>query len=154
MQILPPFEILSKLVLGKRKKEALTQEALADLAGVTVKLVRAIEKGRQNVQLDGAWRVFTALGLTHDLESWVEEQELIRIGKERGSALSGLLPEASAPTSSNVLHAIANSREFRPGLIGYQGPRSSSAQASAEDRVSGILGLADQRPTKRTRGKG
>jgi HTH-type transcriptional regulator / antitoxin HipB len=63
---LPPSGRLAQLaeqVRLRRKALGLTQAALADLAGCSARLVRALEGGRHAVRLDKFLDVLAALGL-------------------------------------------------------------------------------------------
>jgi y4mF family transcriptional regulator len=53
----------------RRKKLGLTQQALAELAGVGVVLVIELEKGKSTVRLDRLMALLSALGLQLRLES-------------------------------------------------------------------------------------
>jgi HTH-type transcriptional regulator/antitoxin HipB len=52
----------------RRKKLGLTQQALAELAGVGVVLVIELEKGKSTVRLDRLMALLSALGLQLRLE--------------------------------------------------------------------------------------
>lgn len=48
---------------ARRKHLGLTQADVADLAGVSVRFLRELEKGKQSVQLDSVLAVLEVLGL-------------------------------------------------------------------------------------------
>jgi len=90
--------------LGNRLKQArlnanITQEALAEQAGVSLKVLRGAERGR--AQLESFIAVLAALGLTDQLNHFLPHQpispvQLVRMqGKARRRASS-----PSAPSSS------------------------------------------------------
>lgn len=60
---------LASSVRLRRKELGLRQEELADLAGVSVRLVHTVEAGKATLQLDKLLLVLDALGLTLALES-------------------------------------------------------------------------------------
>ncbi|SDL14601.1 type II toxin-antitoxin system Y4mF family antitoxin [Tessaracoccus oleiagri] len=55
--------MLAHDVRRRRRELGLTQPQLADLAGVSERFVRALEAGKQSVQLDRVQAVLEALGL-------------------------------------------------------------------------------------------
>jgi len=55
--------MLADDVRRRRRELGLTQPQLADLAGVSERFVRALEAGKQSVQLDRVQAVLEALGL-------------------------------------------------------------------------------------------
>lgn len=54
---------LGATVEGRRKALGLGQEELAELAGVSVRFVRALEHGKVTARLDKVFDVLEALGL-------------------------------------------------------------------------------------------
>jgi HTH-type transcriptional regulator/antitoxin HipB len=54
---------LGATVAGRRKALDLGQEELAELAGVSVRFVRALEHGKISARLDKVFDVLEALGL-------------------------------------------------------------------------------------------
>jgi len=54
---------LGATVEGRRKALGLGQEELAELAGVSVRFVRALEHGKISARLDKVFDVLEALGL-------------------------------------------------------------------------------------------
>lgn len=54
---------LGAQVRARRKSLGLTQQQAADLAEVSAKFVRDVERGKPSVQLDTLTRVLDALGL-------------------------------------------------------------------------------------------
>ncbi|MXZ15151.1 MAG: helix-turn-helix transcriptional regulator [Acidimicrobiales bacterium] len=53
---------LASAITGRRDQLGLTQQALADTAGVSRKLVCDAEAGKLTIQLDGLVKICTALG--------------------------------------------------------------------------------------------
>lgn len=51
------------IIRGRRKELRLTQQDLADLAGVSVRFLRELEQGKESVQLNSVIAVIDALGL-------------------------------------------------------------------------------------------
>lgn len=64
---------LAAAVRTRRRELNLTQEELADLAQVAERTVRAIEAGKQTVQLDKATQVLSAIGLELTVQVRVPE---------------------------------------------------------------------------------
>ena len=54
---------LALAVRGRRRQLELRQEDLADLAGVSLRFVQALEAGKRTVQLDRVEAVLAVLGL-------------------------------------------------------------------------------------------
>lgn len=54
---------LDAVVRSRRATLGLTQQELADLAGVSERFVRAVEQGKQTVQFDKVGALLEALGL-------------------------------------------------------------------------------------------
>jgi HTH-type transcriptional regulator / antitoxin HipB len=54
---------LAQVVRGRRRQLDLRQEDLADLAGVSLRFVQALEAGKLTVQLDRVEAVLAVLGL-------------------------------------------------------------------------------------------
>lgn len=52
-----------EIIRRRRKMLRLTQQDLADLAGVSVRFIRAVEHGKASIQLDSLLAVLHALGL-------------------------------------------------------------------------------------------
>jgi y4mF family transcriptional regulator len=53
---------LAELVKSKRKQEKLTQEAFAERAGVALTVIRKIEQGKENLNLDKVNQVLKMFG--------------------------------------------------------------------------------------------
>lgn len=64
---------LAEIVRKRRRELNLTQEELADLAQVAERTIRAIESGKQTVQLDKASQVLSAIGLEFTVQTHVPE---------------------------------------------------------------------------------
>lgn len=58
-----PIPALAAAVRGRRKKLALTQAQLADLAGVGLAFLYELERGKPTVRLDKVLAVLAVLGL-------------------------------------------------------------------------------------------
>lgn len=58
------MELIGARVRGARARAGLRQDELAFAAGVSTRLVHAIEVGKPTVRVDGLVRVLGALGLT------------------------------------------------------------------------------------------
>ncbi|MEZ4605848.1 MAG: helix-turn-helix transcriptional regulator [Deinococcales bacterium] len=56
--------ILAQNIRYARKRQKISQEELADRAGIHRTYVGAIERGKQNVSIDNIERISVALGLT------------------------------------------------------------------------------------------
>ena len=57
-------KLFGSLIRKKRKDQRLTQEELAALAGVGVRFVRELERGKENCRIGLAFKVMQTLGLS------------------------------------------------------------------------------------------
>ena len=57
------MELIAIEVRARRKQRNLSQQALAELAGVSVNFVKALEKGNTNIRLDLLLRVLDLFGI-------------------------------------------------------------------------------------------
>lgn len=64
---------LAKIILFHRKKSGLTQQELAQLAGVGKNTVYGLEKGQQNVRLENLLKVLQVLNIELDFKSPLRE---------------------------------------------------------------------------------
>lgn len=55
---------LGKILQEERKRQGLSQQNLADLAGVTKRAIAYWEKGTKNMSVESADKIFKALHLT------------------------------------------------------------------------------------------
>lgn len=55
---------LGKILREERKRQGLSQQNLADLAGVTKRAIAYWEKGTKNMSVESADKIFKALHLT------------------------------------------------------------------------------------------
>lgn len=60
---------LGLLIHAERKHQKLTQEQLAALAGVGVRFVRELEKGKDSSHIGLAFAVMLTLGMTVDVKT-------------------------------------------------------------------------------------
>lgn len=74
----PITALLAAEVRSRRGRLGLTQQDLADMAGVSERFVRFIEQGKPSIQLDSLTAVLETLGLE------------LRLGTRTGSAASTL----------------------------------------------------------------
>ncbi len=65
---------LGNLVRIERKRQKLTQEQLAALAGVGVRFLRELEKGKDSCQIGLAFSVMQTLGLSVDVSGRGDEK--------------------------------------------------------------------------------
>ena len=65
---MPGSQHIGQIVRFHRREGGLTQKELADLAGVGVSSVYAIERGRETVQMDTLLKVFSVLSITLSVE--------------------------------------------------------------------------------------
>jgi y4mF family transcriptional regulator len=56
--------VLGQLIRAERKRQKLTQEQLAGLAGVGVRFVRELESGKESCRIGLAFVVLQTLGLS------------------------------------------------------------------------------------------
>lgn len=85
-----PYTIKTPAYLGRavkdvRKRKEMTQRALADITGTSVKFVSNVESGKQTVQMDKLFDLLRALSL----HVYVSDTPL-KQDKESGSAFSFL----------------------------------------------------------------
>jgi HTH-type transcriptional regulator / antitoxin HipB len=59
----PLVDLLAAEVRARRRQLGLTQQDLADMAGVSERFVRFVEQGKPSIQLDSLTAVLEALGL-------------------------------------------------------------------------------------------
>jgi transcriptional regulator, y4mF family len=57
---------LGTLVRQRRKELGLTQTQLADVAMTTLRFISELERGKPSAQMDGVFRVLSALGIRLD----------------------------------------------------------------------------------------
>lgn len=58
---------LAPVIVGRRRALGLGQEELAELAGVSVRFIRALEHGKPSVRLDKVLDLLDVLGLELDV---------------------------------------------------------------------------------------
>jgi y4mF family transcriptional regulator len=61
-------EIIGKIIQSRRKSRKIIQEELADIAGVSPRTLRDIEKGVANPELETLLRICKVLGMEIKLE--------------------------------------------------------------------------------------
>lgn len=64
MQLVKNPVALGNLIRAERKNQKLTQEQLAALAGVGIRFVRELERGKESCQIGLAFAVLCTLGLS------------------------------------------------------------------------------------------
>jgi y4mF family transcriptional regulator len=62
------LEELSKIIRERRKLLAITQEDLAELAGISLRTLKAIETGKTNPTFDSVNKIADVLGLQINIE--------------------------------------------------------------------------------------
>jgi HTH-type transcriptional regulator/antitoxin HipB len=65
---MPVPQHIGQIVRFHRQESGLTQKQLADLAGVGVSSVYAIERGRETVQMDTLLKILSVLSITLSVE--------------------------------------------------------------------------------------
>ncbi|MGM9472002.1 helix-turn-helix transcriptional regulator [Pseudarthrobacter sp. YS3] len=80
----PITDLLASEVRARRVRLGLTQQDLADMAGVSERFVRFVEQGKPSVQLDSLTAVLETLGLE------------LRLGTRSSEAAKALTRETSA----------------------------------------------------------
>lgn len=71
------LESIGKTIKERRKKLGVNQQTLADLAGVGINTLLAIERGEGNPQLSTLLSILDALGLQLDINLKVMEYETV-----------------------------------------------------------------------------
>lgn len=61
-------ELIGKIIQKRRKSRKIVQEDLADIAGISPRTLRDIEKGIANPELDTLMRICKVLGMEIKLE--------------------------------------------------------------------------------------
>ncbi len=61
-------ELIGKIIQKRRKSRKIVQEDLADIAGISSRTLRDIEKGIANPELDTLMRICKVLGMEIKLE--------------------------------------------------------------------------------------
>lgn len=61
-------EFIGKVIRDRRKSRQIMQEDLAEIAGISPRTLRNIEKGQGNPELDTLTRICNVLGLALKLE--------------------------------------------------------------------------------------
>jgi HTH-type transcriptional regulator / antitoxin HipB len=67
---------LADIVVFHRRRSGLTQQELAELAGVGKNMVYELESGKQSVRLDNVLKVLQALNIELDFQSPLRESFL------------------------------------------------------------------------------
>ncbi|TCV76188.1 y4mF family transcriptional regulator [Neorhizobium sp. R1-B] len=69
MEIVSDSVALGQLIRAERKRQQLTQEQLAGVAGVGVRFVRELESGKESCRVGLALTILRTLGLTVSITS-------------------------------------------------------------------------------------
>lgn len=75
---------LSDIILFHRKQSGLTQQELAELAGVGKNLVYELENGKQTVRLENLLKVLQVLNIELDFQSPLRDAFLKNIAGQAG----------------------------------------------------------------------
>jgi y4mF family transcriptional regulator len=67
---------LADIILFHRKRSGLTQQELAELAGVGKNMVYELEKGKQSIRLDNLLKILHVLNVELDFQSPLREAYL------------------------------------------------------------------------------
>lgn len=67
---------LAEIILFHRRRSSLTQQELAELAGVGKNMVYELEKGKQGVRLENLFKVLQVLNIELDFQSPLRESFL------------------------------------------------------------------------------
>ena len=92
---------IAETVRLHRRESGLTQKELADLAGVGVSSIYAIERGKQTVQLDTLLKVLSVLSISFSVEGPLSERLAPR-GTEPKEAYSKADREGAAGEERGV----------------------------------------------------
>lgn len=110
-------QILAKLA-GRLRSERLqrnvTQQALADLAGVGVATLRRFEGGEGNLSLLNLIAVLRALGLVHLLDALIREPDVSPIASLRENG-AGIYQEAPARKRARPESSLADDASWSWG---------------------------------------
>ena len=74
------YSELSKMIIWHRKRSKITQQALADLAGISRTAIQRLENGTAPVQIDTLWKVLEILNIKMSycspiMDMYVEHKE-------------------------------------------------------------------------------
>ena len=75
---------LSDIILFHRKQSGVTQQELAELAGVGKNLVYELENGKQSVRLENLLKVLRVLNIELDFQSPLRDAFLREVGGRTG----------------------------------------------------------------------
>lgn len=89
----PLASVLAAEVRSRRAQLGLTQQDLADMAGVSERFVRFVEQGKPSVQLDSLTAVLDTLGLE------------LRLSTRTSQAARALTDPASGPSAPGAVSA-------------------------------------------------
>jgi HTH-type transcriptional regulator / antitoxin HipB len=76
---------IAGMVRFHRRESGLTQKELADLAGVGVSSIYAIEQGRESVQLATLLKVLAVLSISLTVEGPLSERSRRRVAEQQGA---------------------------------------------------------------------
>ena len=68
MEAITEKESIGELIQRRRKSRKITQEDLAEIAGISARTLRDIEKGTANPELETLLKIFEVLGLGMKVE--------------------------------------------------------------------------------------
>ena len=76
---------IAGMIRFHRRESGLTQKELADLAGVGVSSIYAIEQGKESVQLATLLKVLAVLSISLSVEGPLSERYRSRVAEEQGA---------------------------------------------------------------------
>ena len=85
----PITDLLAAVVRSRRGQLGLTQQDLADMAGVSERFVRFVEQGKPSIQLDSLTAVLEALGLELQLSTRASQAARMLAGPASASSNVG-----------------------------------------------------------------
>ncbi len=68
------YQVLSKMLVWHRKRSKITQQTLADLAGISRTAVQRLENGTAPVQMDTLWKILKILNIKMSYSSPIMTQ--------------------------------------------------------------------------------
>lgn len=101
-----PLEIIGKNVRSSRKQAGLSQQALAEKAGISYKYLGEIERGRGNLSVEILLKISIALGIAAGGLIDPAQANVPQV-QQRGCALLAQMTPEQAALAVEVLETIA-----------------------------------------------
>jgi len=137
-------QYIAEQVKFLRKTYRLTQENLADAAGLTTRTIEKIESGRHRPDEQTLRSIARAVGLS-DIKFFAkpspEEQVRFRANVERASRKMVLASTTVIKTASDFLHAFGRAEMFRIDTSEVTGDEAVEIAATMSDQVRDLIDI-------------